>query len=163
MKKTAQGLVAALVFMTAIPVANAARETKHLFQPLGTLLSAVACSASAANRTFTLTAEQGKGYGVVALQTNFDYTSGTTVTVTMTCDVSMDAQTTWAQLNGCDVLTDAECTQQAASWVKSTSDADVNYPERVDFLGYPDARCLFACGGTSPVGTITVYGGLVSK
>lgn len=148
-----------LCFLALPSVALA--DDKHASAPSGagyvTDLSAVACSASAATRTFTLTSGTGAGFGLIAMQLDFTRTSGTGITLTFTCSVSANKQTSWAQLYACDSTTDGVCSLNAATVVASPGSASLNVPVRLDFLGYPDAKCVIECGGSSPVGTFSVY------
>lgn len=120
------------------------------------LIDGVACNASEANRTFTLTAGLANGFGMGVFQ--FDFTHNAATAIAMTCHGSLDAQTTWAELQSCSVASGA-CTSSDASWSKAVS-ADDDWMWRVDFLGAPDIKCIVTCTSGGASDTFTVYGRL---
>lgn len=147
----------ALVFLLAPSTASAIHnqyDVRATGLTAPQVMNDVACNASEATRTWTSNADDGQGYAVGIFQLNFTYNAATALTAT--CSVSMDGQTTWAQLNGCDDTTDGVCTLQDASWTKGVT-ANENIPFRVDFLGYPDIKCVITCTGGGASDTFDLF------
>lgn len=149
-------LLAATVFVAGQALSQPKDVGAHGFKPLGTILSAVACNASAGTRTWTATAGQGAGFGVAAFHFVFDYTAGGSA-VAWSCEGSLNNGSTFAPLQSCDVATGV-CTSSDSSWSKATGSADDAWLWRVDFLGMPDIKCTFSCTAGGATDTVTVYG-----
>lgn len=146
-----------LCALTLAPsLAMATTQGRHSTAPQGTLLSAVACNASAANRTLSLS--NPDGYGVAILQ--FDFTYNAATAITLTCNVSLDGGTTYAPLQSCAVSSGV-CTSTDASWSKAVS-ANDDWAWRIDFLSAPNVQCTVACTGGGASDTVTVYGRLTT-
>jgi hypothetical protein len=151
-------LYAAAVALAASPAL--AQETgQHVWRDLGAVKTAVACNASAGTRTWTASAGQGAGFGVATFQLNLTRVAATDIS--LICYGSLDHGTSWAQLQSCSVAAGV-CTSSNASWVKSVS-GDAQVPWRVDFLGYPDIRCTFACTAGGGTDLVTWYGRLTTE
>lgn len=150
-----------LVFLLSLApsVAFAQGVGQHVTSDVKTLLSGVACNASAGARTFTLSpAGAGFGYGMGIFQVDFTYNAATAVA--LACEASINNQTSWATLQSCSVSS-GTCTSSDASWSKATSASDT-WLWRVDFLGAPDVKCTVSCTGGGASDTFTVYGRLAT-
>lgn len=120
------------------------------------LLDGVACNAALGARTWTATADAGRGFAVAALQMNFTQAAATVWQVAITA--SLDGGTSWAVVPPCDATTDGTCTLKGSGLFERTSATTENVLMRADFLGAPDIKIVVSCTGGGASDTFDLLG-----
>lgn len=144
--------------------AHAATITSPAQASLGRVIAPVSCSSSVENRTF-IVKDLPQKYSMLSMQVELAKSTGTAVSVTMVCDANYTADSTsWANTQICNTVTAGQCTTVDASWTKSINTSISRWIWRWDMLGAPNARCTFACTGSTNAGdTLTVYARMTSN
>ena len=148
--------IALAVLLWPALAGTAQNPTSHAFKKLQTtLINDVALNAAAGTRTFALTEQDMRGYGILTVFVDFAHSAATDVQ--MVCSASDDQGTTDFPVQSCAVAAGV-CTSTDANWTKAVAGND-EWIWRVDIVGIPYLECVFSgtSGGASDKVVVTGY------
>lgn len=153
---------ATLAFLTALLWATPTLAGKALVAPptdSRLLLNDVALNAAAGSRTFEWAGVLG--YETVVFL--IDYTHANNGTLTLTCTVSDDANTTDYKPTTCEVSSGTCAVKTGGVFVTDSLSASLKYAVRMGIRGYKDLQCVIAHGGSPNASdTVTINGYVVA-